>query len=379
MPPHRGGVERVAQQLAQRYVRAGHEVRWLATAAGATDRTDREGGIERERVPALNALEQRFGMPFPIPFPGGLRRIADAARVADVVHLHDCLYLPIVAADRAAWRARVPTLVTQHVGMVSFGGAVDPLLFAAYRSVGRSVLRHAAKVVFVNEGVRTWFHEHIDPRLESEHLPNAVDLELFHPASAASRAAGRAAFGIAADVPVVLFAGRLVAKKNLGLVVAALRLLAGPWHLLVVGDGPARSTLLGLGDRCTHVSDLAHARMPEAYAAADLFALPSRDEGTPLTVLEAMASGLLVVTSDDRAFAEFAPCPGVLQVAPAPDALAHSLGPLLEDAGRRAVAGAATRAWAEAHYGEDRIAARYLALIAELTATRRRAPRALRG
>jgi glycosyltransferase involved in cell wall biosynthesis len=172
--------------------------------------------------------------------------------------------------------------------------------------------------------------------------------------------------------------GRLVPKKNLAVVARALALTGGPWHALVVGDGPDRPDLLPLGSRVTHVPDLPFARMPEAYAAADLFTLPSRDEGTPLTVLEAMAAGLPCAVSDDLAFDELAPCPGVTRAPATGRALAAAIASLIDDPERRRVAGAAARAWAEAHYGEERIAGRYLELVAEVSAEGARARRASR-
>ncbi|HEV2009671.1 MAG TPA: glycosyltransferase family 4 protein, partial [Candidatus Limnocylindria bacterium] len=310
------------------------------------------------------------------PSPLALGPLSDAVRRADVVHLHDCLYLPILAADAAARRAGVPTIVTQHVAMVAFGGPVEALLYRAYRTVGRRVLRHAARVAFVNAGVRAWFATHIDRALESEHIPNAVDLGRFHPASARERAVARRALGISAGATVILFVGRLVAKKQLAVVADAFTRIDGPWHALVVGDGPERSALASLGTRLTHLADLPFARMPDAYAAADLFTLPSRDEGTPLTVLEAMAAGLPCVVSDDRAFEELAPCAGVLRVPATGTALAVAIAALVADPQRRRVAATASRAWAEAHYGEERIASRYLSLVAEVSAAGARARRA---
>jgi len=146
----------------------------------------------------------------------------------------------------------------------------------------------------------------------------------------------------------------------------------------VIGDGPDRAALRRLGPRVTHVPDLPFARMPEAYAAADLFTLPSRDEGTPLTVLEAMAAGLPCAVSDDRAFDELAPCPGVVRAPANGPALAAAIAPLIADPELRRTAGAAARAWAEAHYAEERIARRYLELVAEVTAEGARARRASR-
>src|SRR5437868_8998085 len=243
MPPHRGGVERVAQQLSHWYSRAGHDVTWVATDGGGGSPSEHDGPIELRRVPAFNGLERWRGMPFPIPSPFGLGPLREAVREADVVHLHDCLYLPILAADAAAHRAGVPTIVTQHVAMVAFGGPVDPLLDRAYRTVGRRVLRRASRVAFVNAGVRAWFAANVDPSLESEHIPNAVDLVRFHPATAAERSAARRALGVAADATVVLFVGRLVPKKHLAVVAQALALTGGPWQALVIGDGPERTAL----------------------------------------------------------------------------------------------------------------------------------------
>ena len=376
MPPHRGGVERVAQQLSHWYSRAGHQVTWVATDGGGGPPSERDGSIELRRMRAFNGLERWRGMPFPIPSPLAIGAVSDAVRRADVVHLHDCLYLPILAADAAAHRAGVPTIVTQHVAMVAFGGPVEALLYQAYRTVGRRVLRRAARVTFVNAGVRAWFAANVDRGLESEQIPNAVDLGRFHPASAVERAAARHALGIAADATVVLFVGRLVAKKQFGIVADALLRVAGPWHALVIGDGPERSALVPFGPRLTHVPDLPFGRMPEVYAAADLFTLPSRDEGTPLVVLEAMAAGLPCVVSDDHAFDELAACAGVARVPATGAALAAAIAALVAGPERRRAAAAASRAWAEAPYAEDRIASRYLEVVAEVSAEGARARRA---
>jgi glycosyltransferase involved in cell wall biosynthesis len=376
MPPHHGGVERVAQQLSRWYGQAGHEVTWVATDGGGGPLAGQDGPVELRRVPAFNGLERWRGMPFPIPSPFGLGPLRDAVRRSDIVHLHDCLYLTSLAADAAARRAGVPTIVTQHVAMVAFGGAVDAVLDRAYRTIGRRVLRRAARVSFVNAGVQAWFRTHVDRDLSSDHIPNAVDLTRFHPAGDGDRAAARRAFGIGPDATVILFVGRLVAKKRLAVVADACLRLTGDWHALVIGEGPERSVLARLGSRVTHVADLPFTRMPEAYATADLFTLPSRDEGTPLTVLEAMAAGLPCVLSDDPAFDELASCVGVLRVPANGAALAASLVPLAADPGRRSVIAAAARAWAEAHYGEERIASRYLELVAEVSAAGARARRA---
>jgi len=355
MPPHTGGVEQVAALLARTYADAGHEVSWIACATPLPPGDSTEEGVRLVRVADANVLERRFAMPFPLIGLGGWRTVARAVAGADVAHVHDCLY----ATSIAATRQRTPYIVTQHVAMVSFGGGlIDPLLATAYRTAGRDVLRRARHVAFVSENVRDWFTQHVAPDLRASLIPNAVDTSLFHVASDAERAAAREAFGIPRDAAVVLFAGRLVPKKHVRSLVDVLGHTDA--HLFVVGDGPERDALAALGQRVTHVPRIPHARMPEAFAAADAFALPSTGEGLPLSLIEALASGLPCVVSDDPAFAGLAACDAVVRppLAQLSSALADALA---MPASRRAT----SRAWAQARYGLARFRDAYLALLAE--------------
>jgi glycosyltransferase involved in cell wall biosynthesis len=99
----------------------------------------------------------------------------------------------------------------------------------------------------------------------------------------------------------LIFAGRLVAQKNVALALRTLALLPDMMTLTIVGDGPERSRLevlarrLGLGARVTFtglVPDIS-----PHLAAGDIFLLPSRFEGYPAVLIEALAAGLPVVTT----------------------------------------------------------------------------------
>ena len=364
MPPHTGGIEQVAALLSRIYVDAGHHVRWVACADPERPGHEAREGLELVRLRSFNTLETRFGMPFPVPLPGGYGDIDRAVRAADLVHLHDCLYPAVIAADAAARRHRKPTLVTQHVGMVSFGGGIiDPLLFGAYRTVGRRVLRNARVVAFVSENVRDWFTRRVDASLRAETVANAVDLASFRVATHEERDRARASLGITGDRPVVLFAGRLVPKKNLRTLVAALA--DTNVRLVVVGDGPDRDALAPLGDRAVQIARLPHERMPDVFAAADAFALPSVGEGLPLSLIEALASGLTCVVSRDESFDALAGCDGIVRSDVEPAILRATIeGVLNESEGTRARRTAAARSWAEARYGLESFGRRYLGLVA---------------
>jgi len=74
--------------------------------------------------------------------------------------------------------------------------------------------------------------------------------------------------------------------------------------LLFAGDGPLGADLerhvadRGLGSAVKLLGPISYEEMPRLYRAADLFVLPSRAEGLPRTVLEALSTGVPVVTSD---------------------------------------------------------------------------------
>lgn len=126
-----------------------------------------------------------------------------------------------------------------------------------------------------------------------------VDRALFAPSR--RDPAWRASLGIAPDEPVVLFVGRLVREKGLGVFANAMHALAarGVRHrVVVVGDGPERDAMTqALPDAC-FTGFLSGPALARAYASADVFFNPSVTEAFGNVTLEAMASGLPTVCVD---------------------------------------------------------------------------------
>jgi glycosyltransferase involved in cell wall biosynthesis len=260
-----------------------------------------------ECVPARtwNALERSAGIPYPLWTPAALGRLGRAAADADVVHLHDCLYLPNLIAFIAARLAGRPVLVTQHIGFVPYRNPLLRLLVAvANRLVGGFVLGRATRVVFESETVRQYFARFVRFREPPLLVPNGVDTEAFIPAEPARREALRAQQGASPGTPLFLFIGRFVEKKGLPVLRAlAERFPDARWVL--AGWGRLDPQAWGLPNvtvvRSPGVGDL----LP-LYQAADLFVLPSAGEGFPLAVQEAMACGTPALIGTETA----AGCPG---------------------------------------------------------------------
>ncbi|HJQ16705.1 MAG TPA: glycosyltransferase family 1 protein [Allosphingosinicella sp.] len=126
-----------------------------------------------------------------------------------------------------------------------------------------------------------------------------VDRELFNPSRRSRQ--WRRARGFAEDEIVILFFGRLVREKGLGQFEAAIAELRRRGHRirpLVVGDGPERAGLEArLGD-AVFTGHLEGPALAEAVASADILVNPSLTEAFGNVILEAMASGLAVVSAD---------------------------------------------------------------------------------
>lgn len=292
---HRGGVERVAAELAERLAQRGWKVEWVAhgPAGGLPE------GVKPLAMRGCNLAERWLGLPYPIWGPLSLWRLVCAVCRADAVHLHDSIYLGSVVASLAAWFSRKPVLMTQHVGPIPYRSTTLRLLLGmANRVLGRFVLGNCAQAVFVSERVRDYFGRFVQFRREPLVIANGVDCEIFNPATAADRDVIRARLGWS-ERPVLLFVGRFVEKKGLPLLHELAR-QCGDLTWAFAGWGPLDPAgwqlpnVVCLGERAPReIADL--------YRAADLLVLPSVGEGFPLVIQEALACGLAVLTSPDTA------------------------------------------------------------------------------
>lgn len=138
-------------------------------------------------------------------------------------------------------------------------------------------------------------------------IPNGVDYEgVFNPRGV-DRAAARRRFGVEEDTFVIGFVGRMSEEKRpLAFLAVAAAILAAHPHvrLLVLGDGPMTKAFrdaadaAGISDRLHHLLRLDREAMPRFYAACSILVMSSRIEGTPLAMLEALAMGCPVATTD---------------------------------------------------------------------------------
>jgi D-inositol-3-phosphate glycosyltransferase len=322
--PHVGGVELVIDVLARRLMERGHSVTYVAADTGA--------GLDEPyrviRIPAWNGIERRLGIPYPVYSPTLLGTLREEISRADVVHAHGMLYgTSVVALLMARMQKHACRVLTEHVGHVPYSNVVTNAVEAlAITSIGRIAARSAQAIVVLNDVVEAQMHD-LAPSVPTVRIGNGVDSDRYRPPEPVERVRLRRELGWD-ERPRVLFVGRLVEKKGVSLAIEAAARAEGEFDVVLVGPGDL--DLAG----ARHVQLLGPqtpARVAELYRAADVFLLPSRGEGFPLTVQEAMASGLPVVLADDPAYSSVLKgCgAGVTLVAREADAIGNSVRQLI--------------------------------------------------
>jgi glycogen(starch) synthase len=246
----------------------------------------------------------------------------------DIVHAHSHLYF---STNMAALLARVdstPLVITNH-GLHS--QTAPMAVQKAYAPLAKFTFNSADRVLCYTETDRDRLRDRgITAPVSVIH--NGIDCDTFVPAANA------------ADRNQILFVGRLKAAKGVRELLDAFALLAEDLPnvtLRFVGEGPLRDELeetateYGLTDRVTFAGRVPNEELPKTYAESAVFALPSEVEGFPRTVLEAMACGTPVVTSELPQLQSVVEQVG--ETAPVGDveALGEALRRLLEDPTRR--------------------------------------------
>jgi glycosyltransferase involved in cell wall biosynthesis len=280
-----GGSELVGLDLARQLVESGAEVYCAAieSSPGPLQERCAQYGIRVVdlRIPTRNPLT-RNGLSFALA-----RRLRELR--LDAVHLQHFLALNKLGLPaRLAGIRRV--VVTEH-------SVLDASQSRAGRLRIRLNWRLASTVTVVHEGIKEYLCRHLGiPERRVEVIPIGIETERYR---CDDRLARRTALGFGEEM-VFIFVGRLAPVKNVpGLVDAFLAVQSRsrmPSRLLIVGDGEDQAAVRAsieshpFGHRVVLAGEQADVR--PYLAAANVFVLNSRSEGTPRALLEAMAMGL---------------------------------------------------------------------------------------
>jgi glycogen(starch) synthase len=362
-PPVGGGAGNASDCLARELVKLRQEVVVATSAFENLPRHEVRAGVRILRVPAYRKRADRSGA-----FEQGAFIVVGSFAVLKFVRSWKpdaVLAFFGVPSGAVAWLLNVVSKVPYVVSLR--GGDVPgfrPYDFGTYHKVIAPLLRQvwqrATAVVANSRGLQSLaraFNNHIPVQI----ISNGVDVQRFV-----------VPVDRQWDPPRLLFVGRVVYQKGLDILLPVLTELKHlPWEFSVVGDGPQREMLEKVALK-TGISDRIHFRgwqrgtgVEQQYRLANLFVFPSRHEGMPNAVLEAMASGLPVIATRIAGSEELV-LPGEtgqLVVPDDPSELKSALIPLLTNADMRREMGLAGRRRVEDNFTWNGVAKKYLDVL----------------
>ncbi|HAR66656.1 MAG TPA: glycosyltransferase family 4 protein [Lentisphaeria bacterium] len=294
-PPLGGGAGNATMHTARELARQGHDVRVLSSRFRGQPRNETVDGYHIRRIPVMRGAVERCSvfemLTFMLSSGTGVLSVTRGWRPDLTI-----AYFGIPGGP-AAWWLRlirgVPYVVSLRGGDVP--GMQPQQLRRQHQLTApfiRFLWRRATAVVANSAGLADMARK-ADLQTQISIIPSGVDTAVYCPPARSEAPNGR-----------LLYVGRLSFEKGLDVLLEALSTLKElDWTLKIVGDGPelaaltAQAQQLGLAGRVEFSGWCERAALPAAYQGADGFVFPSRAEGLPNALLEAMACGLPVVAT----------------------------------------------------------------------------------
>jgi glycosyltransferase involved in cell wall biosynthesis len=300
-PPEINGVSLTVQSLVHGLASLGHQIELVRPRQGCGIDAREPVGVETREVRGT-ALPRYPGLRLGLPAGRALRR-----RWAELPP--DALYIATEgplgwSALRAARRLGIPCATGFHTRFDTYAGHygvgfLTPAVLGYLRRFHRRADATLVPTQALAQELKALGVEHV--RL----LRRAVDTQQFHPGRRDT--ALREQWGVTPDTPVLLYVGRIAAEKNLQLAVRtyqAVRQHCPDLRYVWVGDGPARAALQAAHPEFIFAGLQRGEALARHYASADVFAFPSLSETFGNVILEALASGLPVISYNEAAARE---------------------------------------------------------------------------
>lgn len=290
--PHISGVTNYVSLNKKALEGSGHEV-FVFTFGGGSAIPPEPGVI---RSPGVAFADSGFYLGF--RYSRSARRLLQEM---DLVHVHH----PFLSGNLALRYVRhrnIPIVFTNHTrydlyAQVYLPMIPDPLSRSFLQSYMPAFCREVDLVIAPSAGVERVLRDMgVDAPVEV--VPNGVDLAPFH---GVTDPVPRDQLGLEPDSVGLVYVGRLGVEKNLAFLLrtfAGVRAAAPRARLVLIGGGPETENLRGLardleiGDAVHFTGQIPYEQIPSFLAACDAFVTGSVSEVHPLSVIEAMASGL---------------------------------------------------------------------------------------
>jgi glycosyltransferase involved in cell wall biosynthesis len=345
--------------LAAAQRRAGHNVVVAPTLSGPGDGWNFAASLEHTDVELVPLMVPRRGYLRERSLIRGLCR----SRGVNIVHTHG--YRSDIVGGHAGHESNVPIVTTVH-GFTG-GGWKN----RGYEVLQRFVFRRFDAVVAVSRPQADELRSSGVPARRLHIVPNALAA---HPAPL-SRADARRALNLPANGVLAGWVGRVSREKGVDVFIDALSSIDDRViQAAILGDGPERGTEAARAESIAPGRFLWLGSVPDAaryFAAFDVFVMSSRAEGLPMVLLEAMAAGTPIVTTNVGGIPDLlSPAEGTLVASDDPKALAAAIRATLDDRAAATARAHAAQLRQRAEFDVGPWSARYESIYRDLIAAR---------
>jgi len=326
--PDRGynpGIERVVQELARELVRQGHEVHVLTTYRnGGVKSYERDEGVHLHRISDTRHYLGRVGSLFSLDLLSlnySITAHSDLLESSDVVHA----FSPIV------WKFFSTPLVAHYHHWDDPDEPLEYLYLPTSHRLWMRCYDVADRVIAVSEYSADDLSSRGINRKNIDVIYNGVDNEVYHP--------GESSIEIEEWNNILLYVGPLMERKGIDYLIKAMPQILKEHSgvgLVILGDGEKEwlenlAKELGVRKNIRFEGFVPEDDLPEYYKAADIFVFPSLLEGFGMVLVEAMASGLPIVSTTATAIPEVVGDAGCLVPSRDSRRLSHEISRLLSD------------------------------------------------
>lgn len=351
--PLGGGGARVAESLIEMMLARGDEIDLVTMAYRDLPRLERCGRLTIHRIPcgrrAIAICHPHEMLLYILrALPIVLKLVRE--RRPEINHTHFIFPDGVLAMVLARTRG-LKYIVTAHGSDVpGYNPDRFKLLHRLLRPLWHAVVHNTESVICPSEYLKRLLLDSA-PEARCQVIPNGINVMRYSPGGVRRKR--------------ILVVSRMVERKGVQFLLQALAGLEHEYEVCIVGDGPylpdLRSLAADLGVTVTFTGFLDNEtrQIRELLETSSLFVFTSSRENFPIVLLEAMAAGLCIVTSDDTGCQEVVGDAAVKIPSEDASAIRTVLVELMQDPARREALGLAARARAEDFFTDDRIADQY--------------------
>lgn len=285
-PPHLGGQQNVAKEISERLAKKGHQVEVFTSDIGCP----KDKQLKSKKNLKLHYLKSKEFAHTPI-----IKNLYEELMQIpqdSIIHVHTAqAYVPEIIYR--VWKKRkIPYIAQVHID-ADPSSLLGRIILEPYKKIFlKRFLKHAEKILVLTEDYKNLINNKYSINKDKiKIIPNGVGEEFFTKKKAKN------------NIPHLLFVGRISIQKNPKRLIESVSLCKSKFILDIVGDGELLEETKKLVKEKGLKNVIFHGRktgkdLVKMYQNSDLFILTSNNEAFPLTILEAMASGLPIIASD---------------------------------------------------------------------------------